>query len=70
MYFCRPHSCSPFFDFISPPYHLKKKNHLAVGSSVDRACKLEAMLLALSNRRKELRTEQSKVDNGSNLINE
>jgi hypothetical protein len=30
---------------------------------VDRACKLEAMLLALSNRRKELRTEQSKVDN-------
>ncbi len=30
---------------------------------MDRACKLEAMLLALSNRRKELRTEQSKVDN-------
>jgi hypothetical protein len=35
----------------------------AVGGSVDRACKLEAMLLALSNRRKELRIEQSKVDN-------
>jgi hypothetical protein len=30
---------------------------------VDRACKLEAMLLALSNRRKALRMEQSKVDN-------
>jgi hypothetical protein len=45
---------------ISPPFFV---NHFAVGSSVDRACKLEAMLLALSNRRKELRTEQSKVDN-------
>jgi hypothetical protein len=35
----------------------------AVGGSVDRACKLEALLRLLSTRRKELRSEQSKVDN-------
>lgn len=34
-----------------------------VGGAVDRACKLEAMLCSLSNRRKELRFEQSKIDN-------
>jgi Zinc finger, C3HC4 type (RING finger) len=34
-----------------------------VGGSVDRACKLEAILCSLSNRRKALRIEQSKVDN-------
>lgn len=34
-----------------------------VGGSVDRACKLEAMLRNLSHRRKELRVEQSKIDN-------
>jgi hypothetical protein len=36
---------------------------IAVGGSVDRACKLEAMLRSLSNRRRELRNEQTKVDN-------
>jgi len=35
----------------------------SVGGSVDRACKLEALLRSLSYRRKELRIEQSKVDN-------
>jgi len=34
-----------------------------VGNSVDRACKLEAMLRNLTHRRKMLRMEQSKVDN-------
>jgi hypothetical protein len=34
-----------------------------VGGAVDRACKIEAMLCSLSNRRKEMRIEQSKVDN-------
>jgi hypothetical protein len=34
-----------------------------VGSSVDRACKLEALLRLLSSRRKELRNEQKRVDN-------
>ena len=34
-----------------------------VGGAVDRACKIEAMLCSLSNRRKELRIEQSKIDN-------
>lgn len=34
-----------------------------VGSTVDRACKLEAMLRSLSQQRKRLRKEQSKVDN-------
>lgn len=34
-----------------------------VGGSVDRACKLEAILCSLSNRRKALRIEQSMVDN-------
>lgn len=34
-----------------------------VGNSVDRACKLEAMLRSLSSQRKRLRLEQSKVDN-------
>ena len=34
-----------------------------MGGSVDRACKLEAMLCSLSNRRKALRIEQSKIDN-------
>jgi hypothetical protein len=34
-----------------------------VGGPVDRACKLEAMLCTLSNRRKELRHEQTKIDN-------
>lgn len=34
-----------------------------VGSSVDRACKLEALLRLLSTRRKELRSEQKKIDN-------
>lgn len=36
---------------------------LIVGGSVDRSCTLEAMLRCLSDRRKELRIEQSKVDN-------
>lgn len=34
-----------------------------MGGTVDRACKLEAMLCSLSNRRKALRFEQSKIDN-------
>jgi len=34
-----------------------------VGNSVDRACKLEAMLRSLSSQRKRLRLEQSRVDN-------
>jgi hypothetical protein len=34
-----------------------------VGGAVDRACKVEAVLCSLSNRRKELRIEQSKIDN-------
>lgn len=34
-----------------------------VGNSVDNACKLEAILCHLSNRRKELRIEQNKIDN-------
>jgi len=37
--------------------------HLKVGNTVDRACKLEAMLRSLSTQRKRLRLEQSKVDN-------
>jgi Zinc finger, C3HC4 type (RING finger) len=36
---------------------------ILVGGSVDRACKLEAILCSLSNRRKALRIEQSRVDN-------
>lgn len=35
----------------------------AVGNSVDRACKIEALLRNLAIQRKELRAEQSKVDN-------
>lgn len=34
-----------------------------MGGTLDRACKLEAMLCSLSNRRKSLRVEQSKIDN-------
>mmetsp|Transcript_34601 Transcript_34601/g.39439 ORF Transcript_34601/g.39439 Transcript_34601/m.39439 type:complete len:113 (+) Transcript_34601:475-813(+) len=34
-----------------------------VGGSIDRACKLEALLRSISIRRKELRTEQRKLDN-------
>jgi hypothetical protein len=34
-----------------------------VGSAVDRACRLEAMLRDLSRRRKELRQEQTQIDN-------
>jgi len=34
-----------------------------VGGSVDRSCKLEAMLRLMSLRRKELREEQKKIDN-------
>ena len=34
-----------------------------MSGSVDRACKLEAMLFNLSNRRKTLRLEQTKIDN-------
>ena len=34
-----------------------------VGGPVDRACRLEATLCNLSNRRKQLRMEQSKIDN-------
>jgi len=34
-----------------------------VGGSVDRSCKLEAMLRLMSSRRKELREEQRKIDN-------
>mmetsp|Transcript_59565 Transcript_59565/g.66648 ORF Transcript_59565/g.66648 Transcript_59565/m.66648 type:complete len:596 (-) Transcript_59565:1263-3050(-) len=34
-----------------------------VGGSVDRSCKLEAMLRLMSSRRKELREEQKKIDN-------
>jgi hypothetical protein len=36
---------------------------LAVGGSVDRACKLEALLRLLSTRRRELRSEQARIDN-------
>jgi hypothetical protein len=36
---------------------------LSVGSAVDRACRLEAMLRDLSRRRKELRQEQTQIDN-------
>lgn len=39
------------------------KQRKIVGGTVDRACKIEAMLCSLSNRRKELRIEQSKIDN-------
>jgi hypothetical protein len=35
----------------------------SVGGSVDRSCKLEAMLRLLSSRRKELREEQKRIDN-------
>eukprot|EP00529_Nitzschia_sp_RCC80_P015620 CAMPEP_0113445632 /NCGR_PEP_ID=MMETSP0014_2-20120614/3288_1 /TAXON_ID=2857 /ORGANISM="Nitzschia sp." /LENGTH=697 /DNA_ID=CAMNT_0000336693 /DNA_START=410 /DNA_END=2503 /DNA_ORIENTATION=+ /assembly_acc=CAM_ASM_000159 len=39
-------------------------NHLVkVGGSVDRSCKLEAMLRQLSTKRKSLREEQKRVDN-------
>ena len=34
-----------------------------MGGSVDRACKLEALLRLLSSRRRELRSEQMRVDN-------
>ena len=34
-----------------------------VGGSVDRACKLEALLRLLSSRRRQLRSEQMRVDN-------
>jgi hypothetical protein len=34
-----------------------------VGGSVDRSCKLEAMLRMLSSRRRELREEQKRIDN-------
>jgi hypothetical protein len=34
-----------------------------VGSALDRACKLEAILRTLSRRKKELRLEQSEIDN-------
>lgn len=34
-----------------------------MGGSVDRSCKLEAMLRLLSSRRKELREEQQRIDN-------
>mmetsp|Transcript_1186 Transcript_1186/g.2536 ORF Transcript_1186/g.2536 Transcript_1186/m.2536 type:complete len:624 (+) Transcript_1186:637-2508(+) len=34
-----------------------------VGGSVDRSCKLEAMLRLMSSRRRELREEQKKIDN-------
>lgn len=34
-----------------------------VGGSVDRSCKLEAMIRLMSSRRKQLREEQKKVDN-------
>lgn len=37
--------------------------HPSVGGSVDRSCKLEAMLRLLSSRRKELREDQKRVDN-------
>jgi hypothetical protein len=36
---------------------------IVVGGAVDRACKVEAVLCSLSHRRKELRMEQSKIDN-------
>jgi hypothetical protein len=36
---------------------------MAVRGALDRSCKLEAMLCSLSDRRKELRYEQSKIDN-------
>ncbi|GKY91200.1 hypothetical protein MPSEU_000092700 [Mayamaea pseudoterrestris] len=40
------------------------KNQLVkVGSAVDRSCRLEAMLRDLSRRRKELRQEQTQIDN-------
>lgn len=44
-------------------YDISSCSFLAVGGSVDRACKLEALLRLLSTRRKQLRSEQSKVDN-------
>ena len=44
-------------------FHFRSNTHHKVGSSVDRACKLEAMLRFLSTQRKQLRLEQSKIDN-------
>ncbi|CAB9515250.1 expressed unknown protein [Seminavis robusta] len=43
--------------------HADDNKLVKVGNSVDRACKLEAMLRSLSTQRKRLRLEQSKVDN-------
>lgn len=43
--------------------HADDNKLVKVGNSVDRACKLEAMLRSLSSQRKRLRLEQSKVDN-------
>lgn len=44
-------------------YHSPTSPSTIVGNSVDRACKIEAFLRSLAIRRKELRVEQSKVDN-------
>jgi hypothetical protein len=58
-----------FYDDTRPGYnlglhHVSQISSLSkVGNSVDRACKLEAMLRSLSTQRKRLRLEQSKVDN-------
>lgn len=48
---------------IDPRMPIHCLSSFIVGSSVDRACKLEALLRLLSTRRKELRGEQKKVDN-------
>ena len=50
------------FLVVNHPYQLLLDTH-AVGGSVDRSCKLEALLRLLSTRRKELRDDQMRADN-------
>lgn len=53
--------------------YVKAEPHqiLKVGGSIDRACRLEAMLRIVSQERKRLRREQSKIDNSFiRLMNE
>uniref|UniRef100_A0A7S3LHN1 RING-type domain-containing protein n=1 Tax=Amphora coffeiformis TaxID=265554 RepID=A0A7S3LHN1_9STRA len=48
-----------------------KNSIVKVGGAVDRACRLEAMLRIVSQERKRLRTEQSRIDNSFiRLMNE
>ena len=52
-------SCVSLFLSIFPESHTVS----SVGNSIDRACKLEAILRNLSKRKKELRLEQNDIDN-------